>query len=153
VKPEQIHITLKFLGEVGEERLGDLKAALHRSAEHFSGFFFSLHGIGCFPDSSRARVLWAGADAGKPELEALSRSVEEETVSAGFPPSDKPFSAHLTLARIQSEAPEQFQSLALQFRDFRFGEIPVRKMDLVQSRLSVQGAEHITRETFPFHDH
>ena len=96
-RPEGLHITLKFLGEVAPEKVGLVKARL-QALPAFAPLPIEIRGAGFFPDERAPRVLWLGIHAG-PELQQLAASVEDSLVSLGFPKEDRPFAPHLTLAR------------------------------------------------------
>ncbi|MCX7826067.1 MAG: RNA 2',3'-cyclic phosphodiesterase, partial [Verrucomicrobiae bacterium] len=81
VKPENFHLTLKFLGEVPDGELADIKAALELAATSHAAFDLELRGMGCFPERGAPRVVWAGVGRGRDALKALAREVEEATVS------------------------------------------------------------------------
>jgi 2'-5' RNA ligase len=100
VKPENWHLTLRFLGDTAPEQRDRLVRELEGTC---LGPAFSLEfgGLGAFPRAERARVLWLGVEQGATELTKLARSVESAAHRAGFAAETKPFRAHLTLNRIQ----------------------------------------------------
>src|SRR5689334_4831235 len=101
-KPENIHLTLRFLGEIQERQLEALKRVCAESAAEFAPFRLALKEAGVFPNFRQPRVLWAGL-AGELEAAArLQRHLEEGVVSLGFAPGDKPFKPHLTVGRVKS---------------------------------------------------
>ena len=101
VKKENLHLTLKFLGETPVEKLEALKTNLSSNLKSPSTFTLSLSGAGAFPNLNRARVLWVGVSEGKEKLGELFRKVEEATQPLGFLPEDRGFSAHLTVGRVK----------------------------------------------------
>ncbi len=101
VKPEQIHLTLKFLGNVSDQDLQEICAAATRAASEFQPFSFSVGGCGCFPPKGPARVLWIGITEGQSELKQLAKRVDHWVNKLGFPREQRAFSGHLTLARIR----------------------------------------------------
>jgi 2'-5' RNA ligase len=112
VRPEALHLTLKFLGEVDLSREADLLAALKQAAMGIKPFVLHLEGFGVFPSLGRPRVVWAGCHGPAP-LELLQHGVERETEPLGFPVEGRPFQPHLTLGRAERHArPEQFARLA-----------------------------------------
>ena len=139
VKSENLHLTLKFFGEVGEENRPLLESALSKAAESGKTFAAEIQGIGAFPALRSARVLWAGVRDPAANLRALARSVEEETVRSGFPSSDKPFSEHLTLARFKAFPRANFIRLLEKDSEVSFGKMTVRCLCLIQSVLGSQG--------------
>ncbi len=99
-KPGNWHVTLKFLGDVPMEILPDVSAAL--SCVSFKPITFKAGGGGYFPSAERPRVLWAGAAEGGAACSALASDVEAAMAQVGFAPEERPFSVHLTLARVKS---------------------------------------------------
>ena len=101
VKPESIHLTLKFLGDVETTRIDSLSPALVQATASHSSFSLEVAELGCFPNTRRPRVLWLGLYGEVEPLGRLQQSVESRIVELGFEPEDRPFSPHLTLARVQ----------------------------------------------------
>ncbi len=99
VHVDNLHITLRFLGATPDERRPDLERAIRAVAAHAEPFRVSLCGGGAFPDRYRPRVLWIGINEGAGELAALERLVDAELRPLGWSSDDRPFTAHLTLAR------------------------------------------------------
>lgn len=104
VAPEGIHLTLKFLGDVPVTQAGAVEGALVEAARPHTGFTLSVAGLGCFPNPSRPRVLWAGVEGERRALAVLRDDVERQVAPLGYPTEDRPFSPHLTLGRIRPEA-------------------------------------------------
>lgn len=101
VKPESMHLTLKFLGEIDEARAADAAAALERAAAGAARFDLEIEGVGAFPNARNPRVVWAGVRP-VPGLMALQQAVEKALRETGFEAEDRPFSPHLTLCRVKS---------------------------------------------------
>jgi len=143
VAPENLHVTLKFLGGVEQPRLELVQAALARAVHGAAPFDLSVVGLGAFPSATRARVVWAGVVAGRGELTGLAASVEHELAPVGFPPEDRPFSPHVTLGRVRE--PRRNTELAAAFdREHaeRFGVVRVDRLSLMRSDLSPRGARY-----------
>ena len=104
VKPENIHVTMKFLGEVEEGRVGSVSRAVEEVASSFSPFRVTIEGWGFFPSKKRPRVLWMGIETGKEELARINESAEKRLVLEGFKEEKRGFSPHLTFARIKNPA-------------------------------------------------
>lgn len=100
VRPEQLHVTLKFLGDVAEEREEDVIDALRQAAD-ISMFTFNMSGIGAFPDRRRPRVIWAGIEKGRNEVVQLAGRVEDKLAAVKFERGQMPFSPHVTLGRVR----------------------------------------------------
>jgi len=101
VPPENIHLTLKFLGNVTDQEIPEICAAVSRAASECPPFSFSVSTCGSFPPHRPARVLWIGITAGQPELKQLAKRVDHWVNKLGFPLEKRAFSGHLTLARIR----------------------------------------------------
>lgn len=99
VPPENVHLTLQFLGAVPEERLPAVEAALRAAAADGGPLSLSLRGAGGFPNARRPRVVWAGVEGDVAPLAALVAGLGARLAKLGFPPEDRPFSPHLTLGR------------------------------------------------------
>lgn len=104
VKPDSIHLTLKFLGEVETDRVDSLKSSLDEAAAAHAPFSLEVAAPGCFPNTRNPRVLWLGLEGGLELLGAVQQSVEQAMTELGFEPEDRGFSPHLTLARVQRNA-------------------------------------------------
>jgi 2'-5' RNA ligase len=103
---ENLHFTLKFFGEVPGSRLTDIKQALHQAALQNESFSFQLGEVCCFPARGTPRVIWLGVTEGDKQLIKLADSIETACFGHGFPGEDRPFSPHLTIARVKSGSPD-----------------------------------------------
>ena len=99
VRLEGIHVTLRFIGPTPEPRIGDAVDALVAAAATATPFHAGLDGAGAFPNAVRPRALWLGIGEGADELASLTAAVSRELAERGWPPDERPFRAHLTLAR------------------------------------------------------
>ena len=100
VPPENLHLTLKFLGELPENRLPGIHAALEAAAERHEPFAFTLAGLGGFPSLRRARVVWAGVSHGRERLRHLAEDVDGALArGVGTEPEDRGYKPHITLGR------------------------------------------------------
>jgi len=143
VRPESIHLTLKFLGAVEPERLRALWQSLREALAGQRSFMARLRGLGAFPGPARARVVWAGLAEGAEELGALAARVEEVCAQHGFPPEERPFRAHLTLGRVRRPAPNPGLEAAIAAgADAELGEVPVERVLLMKSELRRDGARY-----------
>lgn len=98
VRPEALHLTLKFLGDVEDAREPELRTALAQAATGARGVTVHIEGCGVFPDFRRPRIVWAGI-APDPALELLQHRVEQVFAPLGFPSEARPFRPHVTLGR------------------------------------------------------
>lgn len=144
--PEQLHLTLRFLGECPDETFEALRSGLREIAA--PSFPLALQGVGTFPNPQRPRVLWAGLEAG-PELYALQNQVEALAQALGLPPETKAFSPHLTLARLKFPAPAETARFLMKFHGLRGPAFRVEEFHLYSSRLSPKAAEHRKEASFP----
>ena len=103
VRPENYHVTLRFLGEIEPELTIDLERLAHRVTGQRTPFVLSLDRLGAFPSADRARVLWIGGDA-PPEFLGLASSFQHELAGLGFPRERPQTVAHVTLARLKGRA-------------------------------------------------
>jgi 2'-5' RNA ligase len=104
VRPEGIHLTLKFLGDTPLDRIEGVKDAVSRAAGSVRPFTFAVGGLGCFPNTSRPRVVWVGLQEVTGNLSQLKRAVETEVAPLGFPTEGRAFHPHLTLGRVNRRA-------------------------------------------------
>ena len=151
VVPEQLHYTLKFLGEQPEARVSDAIAAARRAARSCSPFDIVVGGLGAFPSAERPRVVWVGTSAGGPVLVELSARLDGELERVGFAKEARPFVPHLTLARTKTRQAEQaaVRGLAKVGEVGDVARIRVDRFVLMQSQLSPKGATYTVVESFP----
>src|SRR6266853_850871 len=149
VRPENLHVTLKFIGEVPETRLAAMRAALaHVSSDQ--PVTLDFRGLGFFPNEKHPRVLWAGIEASS-NLKTLAADVDGATEKLGIPRERHPFSPHLTLARFgPPRLPEKLRAAIQENAAREFGSLLTAEFQLIESKLKPSGAEYTTVETFPF---
>ncbi|MFH1009869.1 MAG: RNA 2',3'-cyclic phosphodiesterase [bacterium] len=140
-RSEGMHLTLKFLGEVPEEKVGEIVAGLEHACEGVVPFDIRMRGTGCFPNSKRPRVYWAGLDGGKSVLE-LQAQVESEMEGLGFPREERAFTPHLTIARIKEPMGKERMTRALLDYKLETDAVQIREVLLMQSILKPTGAEY-----------
>ena len=150
VAADAIHVTLKFLGEVAEDRASELARSVTAIAGAAKSFTLPLGGFGVFPAPERPRVVWAGCEA-VPPLELLQHDVERTMHELGFPLEGRPFRPHLTLGRVRDGAKaREFAGFAATLDTLRFtGEAMVTSVDLMQSTLTPNGATYTARHRAP----
>jgi 2'-5' RNA ligase len=137
-----VHLTLKFLGDVPEDDLGRVAEALEPLREKHDPFEARISGFGAFPSPKKARVLWAGVGEGSDRLRALAEDVEESLEPLGFERENRPYVPHLTLGRARGRpvAWETVETLS------PVPGFPVRRVDLVHS---APGAVYTTLAAYP----
>jgi len=142
-RPEQMHLTLKFLGEIEEPQAETVAEALKNLAGQNQAFEAELKGLGGFPDLRRPNVLWAGVQSGSEGLTRLADRVERAVKDLGFKKEKRPYRPHLTLGRVKSkEGLEPICKKMETDRDRSFGTFAVREIVLFKSVLSPSGAEY-----------
>jgi 2'-5' RNA ligase len=139
VDPDNLHLTLRFLGDIDRDRLPDVTRAIDAAAAAVSRFNVALHGVGAFPDSRRPRVIWAGVTDTMP-LDALAAHLDSGlgTVN-GIAQRDKPFTAHLTLARVKAKPPRACLDLIGKHREATLGRFAIATVHLIESTLTPAG--------------
>ncbi len=149
VKPGNIHVTLKFLGEVPEDKIDSVYAATEKAVKGAKRFTMSLKGMGGFPNLRRPRVIWIGAGSGEAELSHLAGRIEEEMEKIGFPKEKRKFSAHFTIGRVKS--PKNIEQLAAQVAssDFLTEEIQATEVVVMKSQLNPSGAIYTPLKKVP----
>jgi 2'-5' RNA ligase len=146
VAPESLHLTLRFIGEVGGHEAEDIDAAL--SGIHFPRFPLTLAGLGEFGDDRRLRSVWVGVDPNE-QLERLQAKVEKAVQRAGQPPEKRKFKPHVTLARFKSHPGDRLQNYFSQQSLFRAAPFQVTDFTLYSSYLSHEGAIYSPEAVYP----
>jgi 2'-5' RNA ligase len=140
---QALHLTLRFLGEVGEERVGPIGEALVGAARAARPFTVTLGGIGAFPSVAKPRVVWVGIEH-HPALELLANDVELALMGLSFEPELRPFNPHVTLGRVERSArPGAFSAFPQLAAGIAYeGTTTVASVDLMQSTLGPHGASY-----------
>jgi len=146
VGEDNMHLTLRFIGEVGEENLDDIVGAL--AQVNGTRFPLEVTGAGHFESRRRVRTLWLGV-AKQPALFALQERIESALVHAGLPPEGRKFSAHLTLARLKGTRPARVRDWLAANSLFRTAPFTVEDFVLFSSLLGQGGAIYQPVQTFP----
>jgi RNA 2',3'-cyclic 3'-phosphodiesterase len=149
VRPENLHVTLKFVGEVAEAKLAGFRGALAgvRSEQPVT---LDFRGLGFFPDEKHPRVFWAGI-AASPNLKTLAADIDKATEKLGIMIEKRPFSPHLTLARFEPpRLPEKLRAAIQENAARDFGSLRTSQFHLIESKLKPTGAEYTTVDSFPF---
>jgi len=136
VAKDNLHITVRFLGEVEEAKLPEIKALGAELARGQRPFEVTLSRLGAFPSPRRARVIWAGPEQDSPQFAELAREAEMEARALGFPPDRKEAKAHVTLARLKVP---QDVTTALAGVSLPELTINVGALTLMKSQLTPQG--------------
>lgn len=150
-KPGNWHMTLKFLGDTPEDRLPGIKEAL--GEVDFEPFAFKAGAGGFFPPLAgrrpNPRVLWVGCKEGWKESAALAAAIDKAVEPLGYKPERRPFSPHLTLARIKRAANDPWDNVVEDLGETEWPELTVDRFELIKSELSPQGPTYTTLAVFP----
>lgn len=138
VLPANVHITLKFLGEIDEGTVPGIEAAMRRAVEGVRPFALRLVGIGAFPSTHSPRVIWTGIEGAEP-LAKMAAALEEGCEPLGFPRERRPFSPHLTLARVREGQRPDLHAFLEMYRGRDLGSFQVDRVRLKRSVLTPSG--------------
>jgi len=144
VDPNSIHLTLKFLGSVGIDRIDDITRAMEMAVRGISPFRLEVKELGAFPNLRRVQVVWVGVSGEINEVVRLQQQIESSLTPLGFAPEGRRFTPHLTLARLRDGAsPDERQRFGQLITATRFETaytIDVEAINLMRSQLSREGA-------------
>lgn len=145
-KPEQLHLTLKFLGTVRGEGVNDLKSAVTRACEGRAPFRLTLEGLGCFPNTRTPRVVWLGINGELENLRKLQMEIDRQTQAFGDHTEERPFQPHLTIGRVKVQGKEARRvGEAVEHTTVSGpGAWMVQEVGLIQSELAREGARYST---------
>ena len=149
VRPENLHVTLKFVGHTDPAKLDSIRAALVkvRSPQEVHLHF---RNIGFFPSAKRPRVIWGGMESSE-NLAPLAHAVDEQIATLGFPAEERAFTPHLTLARLDPPEISSELRTAIENHATRdFGELHTSEFHLIESKTKPSGAEYTTLQSFAF---
>jgi len=153
VKPDNIHLTLKFLGQVPTAQIDTITLALRRAVSGLRVFPFEVMNAGCFPDEVRPRVIWVGVDEPSGALHALQRAVEAATVPLGYPSESRLFQPHLTLGRTARDVkPAELHKLGEVVKHAKvglLGHVHAEEVVLFQSELAPSGSIYTALARLP----
>jgi 2'-5' RNA ligase len=147
VHPNNLHFTLRFLGELPPAQVARAVVATRAAAGSVAPFSLTIGGLGAFPSFERPQVVWVGVTAGADALEALARALDAALAHERFPAEDRPFRPHLTLGRARDDRRWGDVVRALQrYRDVVLGEERVEAVTVMESRLTPEGPVYSVRE-------
>jgi len=139
VNPENVHLTLKFLGEIEDTKVVEVGNIVKDVASRHKSFELNVESVGCFGGRS-ARVLWVGTGAGSDNLLGLQKDLDEQLALAGWPEDTREFTGHLTLCRIRRPAAGiKLAQMAEGYGDFKVGTISADSVLVYQSQLTPRG--------------
>ena len=149
VKPGNIHLTLKFLGDVDPDDLESIGEAIEEATSHHRSFSLHLGGVGAFPNLARPRVIWAGVKVGAERVSALAQDINVGLSHCGFPLDTKRFNPHLTIARLKERIDlRPYTNQYRQYDRIDGAEMTVDTISLVQSQLHPQGAIYSNLQSY-----
>ena len=144
VDPKGIHLTLKFLGNIPSERVTEITEAVQKAAQGISPFLLEISGLGAFPSLKQVRVFWVGITGEVDKLSKLQQDIDSALTVLGFAKEERPFTPHLTLARIrEGTSPPQRRSFGELVGSTAFEDkypVQVRAVRLMRSQLTPAGA-------------
>ncbi len=149
VRPENIHLTVKFLGDIARDDLPDVADMLHDIAANSSPFSIHIDRLGAFPNTHRPRVIWAGASEVPHAGKNFVARVDQALSGLGFPAESRPFKPHLTIGRVKQGGGETMRLVMQQ--SFGSYELPCKTLVLMRSELKPGGAVYTPLEKIMVH--
>jgi 2'-5' RNA ligase len=149
VAPENMHLTLRFLGDTPEDKLPMIAAELDAITQEFQSFELYLNEIGCFPNRKRPRVVWVGLAGDLKSLNALQGRIEQAVQALGWQAEGRPFRAHLTIGRVK----DQSQAARLSWeQQLEQKAVSVSAINLIESMLRPSGPVYTIRHKSVLHE-
>jgi 2'-5' RNA ligase len=149
-RPEQVHLTLNFLGAIAVSRIPEIGSALEVACQGHRQHKVCVAGLGCFPNRSRPQIIWAGLAGDLRPLESLKKAIDAHLPASGCVGGERPFQPHLTIGRtreLNAAGQRQVAEALAGEQDRDFGEWQVGSIELMQSVLSPQGAAYDTLQS------
>jgi len=147
VRLDSIHLTLKFLGNIMEEQIPDIKKCIDTAVNGISPFNVNVKGGGVFPNLNYPRVIWLGLEDKTDSLFKIQKGIDNCLEKIGFEPEERGFKPHLTLGRVKSlKGKNQLIRTIHIYKDIEVGEIYVDKIKLMRSQLNPAGAIYTVLE-------
>lgn len=143
VKPDNVHLTLKFFGNIEDKKTEKIIEIMENICSQYAPFTIEIKGMGTFPNIKSPRVLWVGIE-GNDTLKTLQEEIENKMESIGFEREDRAFTAHLTLGRFRSSIEKEglLKAVKLHEKDTFVGSINVQSLSLIRSDLHPEGARY-----------
>jgi len=146
VKPDGIHLTLQFLGDVPADRVKEISLAMADATRGVAPFNLSFAGVDCFPSTSRPNVLWVGVEGDSDTLAGLQANIQTRLARQGYPPEKRKYTPHLTLGRVARHVGDgdrrRLGTLVRTCSIEPLGGMEVREVCLMRSQLSPAGARY-----------
>jgi 2'-5' RNA ligase len=149
VRPDRMHLTLRFLGDISDEQAALLRERLRESYAGFEVFQLTLRGLGAFPNLRSPSVIWAGVSPLEGPLQNVQEIAELNAQRVGMPSERRPFKPHLTIGRVRQEKVDpSLGSKMFELREISTGSFSVRNVSLWKSELTPQGPNYTLLEEF-----
>lgn len=145
--PDQLHVTLKFLGDTEETQVTQIAEILREKLKGHEEFLYELRGLGVFPNPKRPSVVWVGLRADP--LVELADGLEQRLEELGFPRESRKFEPHLTVARLRGRPPRELTTYLEQNRSTDYGSEIAETVELIQSELSPSGPQYTVLSRVP----
>jgi RNA 2',3'-cyclic 3'-phosphodiesterase len=148
VKPENVHLTLKFFGEISLSTVNDIGKVLEDTVRVYAPLMFFIKGLGVFPNIKKPRVLWIGISGDIKPLSEIQANLEISLEKKGFAKENRPFKSHLTLGRIKGDIhPENLFDILRSFSNFTSEPFEAKELVLYKSELNPSGALYTKLQT------
>jgi len=153
VEPKNLHLTLKFLGDISEDKVNSVVNVVEMFAKELKPFTLSFSRIGAFPDMKKPSVIWIGVTKGTDELSTLALNIDMQLSHKGFECEHKRFVPHLTIGRVKSfENLDVLKYYLYQKQETDFGEMKADTVTIMESRLYKSGPLYIPLEKVQLKD-
>jgi 2'-5' RNA ligase len=141
VEPENLHVTLQFLGEVDLPTIPDVCNAVAEAVADHGAFPMTVEKTGCFPNARRPRVLWAGVGQGAQEVAAVHGAIEERLLDLGcYRREERKYTPHITLGRVKGDRnATELGTVLAKYADWKGGETTVKEIHVMSSELMPRG--------------
>jgi len=150
VRPENIHITLKFLGYIDKSAVREIGYAMEESGHRNSPIILNAKGLGCFPTIRKPRILWVGLGKQIEKLKTIQKNLDQKLETLGFPKENRTFKGHLTIGRVKKKIDTAALGAAIEtFKNIESEDFIVDRIILFQSTLKSSGPVYEALETKP----
>lgn len=148
VDPDNLHVTLKFLGQTDVDLVPEVRALMERAASSCAACDLTITGLGVFPHAQRPNVVWAGLQ-GADALTSLTADLEVGLEPHGFPRENRPFVPHLTLARVKARPPASLRDLLSRHAKSLFGRATIDQVEFIRSEPGPDGSRYTVLAAAP----
>lgn len=148
--PENIHLTIKFLGQTDESLIAPMKESLSKKLLTYKPFYITISDVGCFPNERRPKIVWIGIERSE-SLSNLQKEIDADLVKFGFSLEKREFSPHLTIGRVKAQ--DNLLGMLRRLKELRsssFANMEVKSISLMESVLKPAGAQYFTLAEIPF---